>query len=150
MSLEFYRRWRHSHGFGVHSPLGYRLITEALYLPRQYAFYEEVSPALEADSPVESRLARRLYRGSIFMRRFCGIDSIEIFGTLPQSCREAFLRAGLTILSPSRHSVTPPQAAFFYGSPPPPTPFQGLELSGRHWALRIRRPGMAYTRYTLP
>lgn len=32
-------RWRHSHGFGVHSPFAYRIITDAIRLKKEYAFY---------------------------------------------------------------------------------------------------------------
>ncbi len=32
-------RWRHSRGFGVHSPFAYRIITDAIRLKDEYAYY---------------------------------------------------------------------------------------------------------------
>lgn len=42
--FEAYRRWRHRRGYGVHSPLAYRLVTEVITdLPRQYKYYDQSS-----------------------------------------------------------------------------------------------------------
>lgn len=50
----WYKRWRHSRGFGVHSPYAYRIVTEVLNPGRRYAYYlEETLP---------SRRLRLLYR----------------------------------------------------------------------------------------
>lgn len=34
-----YKRWRHGHGFGVHSPYAYRLVRDVLRPGRGYAYY---------------------------------------------------------------------------------------------------------------
>lgn len=38
---EKYKRLRHSHGFGVHSPFGYRVVGRVVLLPRGYGYYSE-------------------------------------------------------------------------------------------------------------
>ena len=36
---DWYKRWRHGHGFGVHSPYAYRLVRDVLRPGRGYAYY---------------------------------------------------------------------------------------------------------------
>ncbi|MDE6301480.1 MAG: hypothetical protein K2M19_07165 [Muribaculaceae bacterium] len=51
---EWYKRLRHSRGFGVHSPFAYRMVREVLAAPRGCAYY--------AESALDRRDLRRLYR----------------------------------------------------------------------------------------
>ena len=37
--IDWYKRWRHGHGFGVHSPYAYRLVRDVLRPGRGYAYY---------------------------------------------------------------------------------------------------------------
>ena len=63
-----YRRFRHSKGFGVHSPFAYALITEALYPSRGYMYYLESDPRLESAAPADSRRTRALYaKGALIL-----------------------------------------------------------------------------------
>ncbi|MDE6333696.1 MAG: hypothetical protein K2L77_03515 [Muribaculaceae bacterium] len=39
----WYKRWRHGHGYGVHSPYAYRMVREVLRPPHGYAYYAEYS-----------------------------------------------------------------------------------------------------------
>lgn len=34
-----YRRWRHTRGFGVHSPFAFKLVSDILRLPARYGYY---------------------------------------------------------------------------------------------------------------
>ena len=40
--LAYYKRWRHSKGFGIHSPFAYRFITEVLCQPLPYYSYSRI------------------------------------------------------------------------------------------------------------
>ena len=66
-----YLRWRHSKGFGVHSPYAYRFITDVLN-PGRYGYYaynqlEFLSRGLSKGSPVFFRNAKFLIRLLIFL-----------------------------------------------------------------------------------
>ena len=37
--VEYYKRWRHSRGYGVHSPFAYDLVKRVIRPPRGYAYY---------------------------------------------------------------------------------------------------------------
>lgn len=43
-----FNRWRHRHGFGVHSPLAFIIATEGVSRQKKYRYYEE--EAIEASS----------------------------------------------------------------------------------------------------
>lgn len=63
--FRLYRRWRHTRGFGVHSPFAFRLVTEAIHPPRGYAYYAELEPEMNP-------LQRILYRVDNFMADVTG------------------------------------------------------------------------------
>ncbi len=37
--VEYYKRWRHSRGYGVHSPFAYDLVKSVIRIPQGYAYY---------------------------------------------------------------------------------------------------------------
>ncbi len=39
--LKYIGRWRHTHGYGVHSPLAYRIVKDCIRPDRHYAFYSD-------------------------------------------------------------------------------------------------------------
>lgn len=67
-----YRRWRHSRGYGVHSPFAYRIVTEALYPRHGYAYYLENDARLSSADPADGRRARALYRLAVVLKREYG------------------------------------------------------------------------------
>ncbi len=54
-------RWRHRHGFGVHSPFAYQLIREVITPRRIYCYY--------AEEETEDEHLRRAIRLAAFIRR---------------------------------------------------------------------------------
>lgn len=61
-----YRRWRHTRGFGVHSPAAYRLLRYAVRPRPDYAYYADRDIEAEGHhsgcSALQRRRARRLMR----------------------------------------------------------------------------------------
>lgn len=52
--VKFINRWRHTHGYGVHSPLAFHIITECIHPEERYAYY--------ADSYIQSMSANEEMR----------------------------------------------------------------------------------------
>lgn len=52
---EGYKRWRHTRGYGVHSPYGYRLVKRVFHPQKGYSFYgeEELRLSLSSDTSRE-------------------------------------------------------------------------------------------------
>ncbi|MDE6340538.1 MAG: hypothetical protein K2K97_12280 [Muribaculaceae bacterium] len=71
MAFKALKRLRHSHGFGVHSPYGYRFVQSVISPSRQYAYYaEEYFEGLLAKERHRHRIekeARTLLRLSAFI-----------------------------------------------------------------------------------
>lgn len=40
-ALDTIRRWRHTHGYGVHSPLAYRIVKDCIRPDSKYGFYSD-------------------------------------------------------------------------------------------------------------
>lgn len=95
-----YRRWRHSRGFGVHSPFAYALVKDALYPPHSYTYYLENDARLTSENPAEARRARSLYRLAIFLRQYHADPlPIYIWHDAPRCYRAALRLAGTKVLS---------------------------------------------------
>lgn len=63
--IEGYKRWRHSRGYGVHSPYAFRLVTDVFRSKRGYAYYgyHELENKLHEYVPPQLRKQlRRLFR----------------------------------------------------------------------------------------
>lgn len=81
---EAYKRWRHTRGYGVHSPFAFRMVGRVIRMPRGYRYYRESAP--DALNNMERRYARLLLRlvaeldirSAVFAPGF-SVDFIEIF-----------------------------------------------------------------------
>lgn len=67
-----FRRWRHSRGFGIHSPFAFRFVCEVLNPPRAYGFYayEELDARLRQLRlrSISRRRLRMLFRVVVELR----------------------------------------------------------------------------------
>ena len=102
--IDTYRAWRHSRGFGVHSPFAYRLIRDALRPPRGYAYYADFYPDLDPafdqtqDSGDDSLFIkpRILLRVALYLRRtLFEPNSIPLLACVPSASHYAGHSAGL-------------------------------------------------------
>ncbi|MDE7382192.1 MAG: hypothetical protein K2N03_08740 [Muribaculaceae bacterium] len=91
-----YRRWRHTRGFGVHSPLAYQCVRRVLIPGRGYSWYayEDIEIALEtlpatAQLPGEENRLRQKGRFALRLADFCrpsfvvahpGVSSVVLAG----------------------------------------------------------------------
>lgn len=144
-----YRRWRHSRGYGVHSPFAYRLVTEALYPVGSYAYYLEHDARLNSSDPAESRRARALYRMINLMRRdYADKPAVYTAPDCPECWKIALRLAGARIVNKPEEascSVTTPATSIR-----PRSGSGHLVLLGRHWTIIITGHLMADLLYTLP
>lgn len=97
-----YRRWRHTRGFGIHSPYAFALLTDALRPGRRYAYYgdadidaavEEWGVACEATG----RRAKRVRRNARLLLRLLAATrpaSLWLDPTLPAPLAVAADKAG--------------------------------------------------------
>jgi len=62
MISDAYKRWRHTRGYGVHSPFAYSLVKSVVHPGRGYAYYayEEIDNSLERTSLPHSRRESRI------------------------------------------------------------------------------------------
>ena len=56
-ALDYIRRWRHTRGYGVHSPLAFRIVKECIHPDRRYGFY--CDPYLDFEYHEDRRGLRR-------------------------------------------------------------------------------------------
>lgn len=80
---EWYKRRRHSYGFGVHSPLAYRLVRTVLMERCSYYAYADIADALDASA---GGCRRRLRRAKMLHRLAARFPrpSVRLVGTLPR------------------------------------------------------------------
>lgn len=60
--FNFINRWRHTHGYGVHSPLAFRLITECIHPDDRYAYYADSYIQSMSDNEEMRRRLRLMVR----------------------------------------------------------------------------------------
>lgn len=81
----YLNRLRHSYGFGVHSPLAFRLVEDVLR-PGRYAWYGyhdiEIALLRESDS-LPRRYRRSSARLLLRLASFCGVESVWISSATP-------------------------------------------------------------------
>ncbi|MDE6444827.1 MAG: hypothetical protein K2K64_10490 [Muribaculaceae bacterium] len=164
MIFDAYIRWRHSRGFGVHSPFAYHIVTSAISPGRQYGYYGY--EAIEQSDPKNSRRDARF-----LLRLIVALDAKRVL--IPATADKALLTAvrasGAEIVSdsPDLAVVFSPDKApalIDKGIPVlimsasrkcdmetalPGNPFRGLILLGLRKALIIPREDMARTFYTM-
>ncbi len=80
---EGYKRRRHSYGFGVHSPLAYRLVRTVLMERCSYYAYADIADAIDASA---SDCRRRLRRAKMLHRLAARFPrpTVRHLGTLPR------------------------------------------------------------------
>ena len=82
-----YLRWRHSHGYGVHSPFAYRFVEQAVRPGRGYSFYGYADIDASLTGFKGSAYGRTRHDARLLLR--CA----------------AFLRAGRVLMGPSAPAV---------------------------------------------
>lgn len=60
--FDFINRWRHTHGYGVHSPLAFRIITECIHPEDRYAYYADSHIRSMSDNEEMRRRLRLIVR----------------------------------------------------------------------------------------
>lgn len=86
--FEGYKRWRHSRGYGVHSPYAYRIVKEVLQSPRGYAYYGYTNLG-DGLSGRERKYLRKLLR----LASYCDVGSAFIGKAKKNEAAVAALRA---------------------------------------------------------
>ncbi|MDE7402964.1 MAG: hypothetical protein K2M87_06100 [Muribaculaceae bacterium] len=82
---EWYKRWRHTRGYGVHSPYAYQLVKDVIRPPRVYAYYGYEQTDNLARCGREIREARMLLRLVNSLR--------PVVVSLPEDTSECFIAA---------------------------------------------------------
>lgn len=90
-------RWKRSKGYGIHSPLAFRLIWRVVTPDKDKAYYGE--EYLEGMAPPGLRGYRRLRQAQMLLRFVADVqpDFVWTPAPLPEIMREAISRAGCVI-----------------------------------------------------
>lgn len=101
------KRWRNSHGFGVHSPLGYDVAKRVVTLGKDYAYYAEKEIIKEAK---KHKLSQSEAMHCVKLHRLVSLLRVRhaFFDTKPTHLVQiALIRAGIKIstVKPSDFSV---------------------------------------------
>lgn len=79
--FEAYKRWRHSRGFGVHSPFAYHIVTAAITPSRRYAYYgyADIDTALETVPSKEYTYGQLRKDARLLLRLAVALGTRRIF-----------------------------------------------------------------------
>ncbi|MDE6294869.1 MAG: hypothetical protein K2M03_02270 [Muribaculaceae bacterium] len=126
--LDRINRWRHRHGFGVHSPLAFIIATEAVSRPSRYMYYEEEKIENETADPRLRKHFTRQCRLRNLIERLnnyggnCIIRAEYIVNPNPDKLNDACHRLSQT---------------------------GGILFEGRDYIIIIEREGLTFYRYTV-
>ncbi|MCM1291748.1 MAG: hypothetical protein NC201_04815 [Prevotella sp.] len=86
---ETYKRWRHTRGYGIHSPFAYCVVTHVISQPCAYYGYDDIAAELEhiRRARLTERLCRLILRLSNFLQPksiYCPAGTPSV---IPYSCR---------------------------------------------------------------
>lgn len=103
MIAEAYKRWRHSRGFGVHSPFAYHIVTTAVRPGRRYAYYgyRDIDTVLET-APTDGYTYPNIRKDArLLLRLAVALDAKRIFIPLDShpALRAAAKASGTTVLN---------------------------------------------------
>lgn len=100
-----FQRWRHSHGYGVHSPFGYQLVTRVIH-PGHVAYYGYADIDNALSGPHIGRLRRE---ARMLLRLAAMLNPASIF--LQNGAHPAYQAAVRALGTRTRIIRTPKQAA---------------------------------------
>lgn len=173
--FELLKRWRHTHGYGVHSPLAFRIVTECVRPDRRYAYYADsrIEYIFKDDSRsrrmlrLTVRLIDILRPEAIWMpgagRRVVKVIS-EAYPSLRVSSRNAAPdKADLIVVAGSGGASVSAEMMRLLGRPGDAAllsvhepaadaaviPDATLILRGRRYSLSVRREGMQPVAYDI-
>ncbi len=166
---DYFERWRHTRGYGVHSPLAYRIVKDCIHPDRKYAFYSDAYLDFEYN---EERKALRHARMAIRLINLLRPHSIwypngdkRLCTALKMSFPNIHLASqkncpknidfiicnGNDDFSGMWHKMDSMQecAMVVYGKELDNLEGATLILSARNFTIVIRRIGMDFTAYSL-
>lgn len=110
MTAAAYLRWRHSKGYGVHSPFAYRLITLAVNPARGYGFYgyQAIDSALESSRGKAFRLMRHDARLLLRVASFLRIRRVLLSSESHKAFSAAVVAAGAKVETASARHIPQP------------------------------------------
>lgn len=73
MLSDIYKRWRHSKGYGVHSPYAYKIVTEVIQQPKGYSYY-----GYDKIKGLSQRKERRFLRMLLRLASYTDIGSVYL------------------------------------------------------------------------
>lgn len=143
--FSLYKRWRHTRGFGVHSPFAYRMVKEVVSPPRGYAYYAEFRPRMD-------RRERVFYRLGVFLSD-CGLPQASRIppALTPDASRRRASRLSRWLANGSRPIVIerPTCDETLAIESAMEASGTGLLLHSPRFLIAVPRPGMAFLRYDI-
>lgn len=174
-----YKRWRHTRGYGVHSPFAYSVVERVVRRPRNYAFYayEEIDNSRGADATscarrnamtllrlaafLDTRSAfmpndgrsglfkTALHRANSQMRITSALSSASDCSLVCTSGDYIGLERIISLLSTPGRVVAMHDMPVGWGDTIFESLGQGLALRGKRNAIFFNRPGMQKISYTI-
>lgn len=140
---EGYKRWRHTRGYGVHSPFAYRLVTHVVRPAKHYGYYAEERLKRGATyNPAYPREVRRETREALLLMRLAvelGIRSAYVDPGCPSNFIEALKAACSTVyINPAIDNLTQTDIICSEGTSPSLQIMSSLIKSGKIKAIFMR------------
>lgn len=105
--VERFNRWRHSRGFGIHSPFAFRFVTEVLCLPKEYGYYAYLD-ITEPDMRTLFRVATRFQPQKVAFID-CDTKAVRnaVFMAAPKAKPSAIFEADFIVFNAKKNRKLP-------------------------------------------